>query len=83
MMTSKENHCPKCNGLMERGFMLDRTLHPIIDETFPRWVEGEPAPGSSEPRSVIGKKTRRIERAERCTECGYLELYTSNEIVYG
>jgi len=68
---------------MERGFMLD---HSVVHEIFPRWVEGEPSPGSpgsTAPGSLVGKKMRRVNRAERCSECGYLEFYTSNEILYG
>jgi hypothetical protein len=78
-MTKKENHCLKCNGLMERGFILD---HSVVHETFPRWVEGEPSPGST-VGSLVGKKMRRVNRAERCVECGFLEFYTSDELVYG
>ena len=81
-MTKKENHCLKCNGLMERGFILDDRLVPG-QQIFPRWLEGEPSQESTVPGSIVGKRMRRVDRAERCVECGYLEFYTSDEIVYG
>ena len=65
---------------MELGFMLD---HSVVHESFPRWVEGEPAPGAGVPGSLVGKKMRRVARAERCCDCGYVEFYTGDEIIYG
>ncbi len=66
-VTSK---CPKCQGFMVQGFVLDHTYGSQMVST---WVQGEPQ------RSFwSGLKGSGIELpigAFRCDRCGYLEFY--------
>ncbi len=65
MLMSTE--CPKCQGVLEEGFMPDRP----DDKVFPAiWVEGNP--GYKE----IEKKGRKYRiQSYRCMSCGYMESY--------
>lgn len=73
--------CPKCNGTMETGFIIDRG--DADRSTASRWAPGLPRIGS-----FLGFKTVHVTwdqtRAAldtitlRCTSCGYLESYAPN-----
>jgi predicted nucleic-acid-binding Zn-ribbon protein len=71
----EDSHCPKCNGPVEVGYVLDKSLH----VTAACWVPGEP------PASFWGKRSSeeghgpRI-RAVRCKECAFLELYADGPV---
>ena len=60
--------CPKCNGKMENGFIIDRGQKQSYTAA---WVQGTPQVGAngvnSEPGSVVVTL--------RCKACGYLESY--------
>ncbi len=60
--------CPKCNGKMENGFIIDRGHRQSYTGT---WVQGTPQVGANgvngEPGSVVVTM--------RCKACGYLESY--------
>lgn len=66
--------CPKCNGTMERGFIVDSTY----GATFPvRWFEGV-----VEISRWVGIKNLRKRRrfglvTDRCSKCGFLESYAT------
>jgi hypothetical protein len=78
-MANTDDRCSKCEGKMEVGFIHNRLLgSPSIE-----WVEGTPEYSALNTIKLIGKRMRFINRANRCTACGYLELYTSDEIHYG
>ena len=68
-------HCPKCQGLFEPGFMVDRSemYLPVEGE----WASGEPNRKPSFWSGGVLKKTTRTlpVTAVRCSRCGYLECY--------
>jgi predicted nucleic-acid-binding Zn-ribbon protein len=70
MMTDKSAGCPKCNGTMEVGFILEGGEGRFVSE----WVEGAP-----EFSFWTGLKTSNRRKLEvttyRCARCGYLESY--------
>jgi len=83
-MKTNGSPCPKCAGQMDKGFVLDRdNVLGLRADRIPCWVEGEPERGASGGWKTIGKRTHEVRRVERCEECGYLEFYTSNEVLYG
>lgn len=63
-----DTDCPKCNGKMENGFIIDRGR---TRNNLTTWVQGTPQADisgvNSEPGSVIVTM--------RCKACGYLESY--------
>jgi hypothetical protein len=64
--------CPKCNGSMIQGFLMDRGHYNAV--SVGEWVEGHPKKsfwvGTRAP-----KKNRKHIGAFRCSSCGYVELY--------
>ena len=58
--------CPKCQGAMEQGFVADRVLT--------RWIEGALETSVLGWPKIRGKRKIPIS-TNRCTKCGYLELY--------
>jgi Domain of unknown function (DUF6487) len=70
MMTNESAGCPKCNGTMEVGFILEGGEGRYVDV----WVEGAPMPSF-----WTGLKTSNRRKLEvttyRCASCGYLESY--------
>jgi predicted nucleic-acid-binding Zn-ribbon protein len=77
-MEVSNSQCPKCTGLMERGFVMD---HSLIDYRLLR-VEGEPERGGPTGLKLIERKTSEITRTDKCDKCGYLEFYGSSEVQY-
>lgn len=70
MMSVEAKTCPKCQGEMVRGFLFTGVVVP--------WFEGVPqeAPlGGARPPAGQGLPSASF----RCTGCGYLELYASQE----
>lgn len=63
--------CPKCSSAMEAGFIPDFTYGTILPSS---WVEGVP---EKNWRGLIKTRDRRniAITAERCTGCGFLEMY--------
>ena len=65
------NQCPKCNGEMEQGFILDHKDY--ASSVVAQWQQGEPQ--KSFWRGVQSKDGPHYEiTAYRCTGCGYLEV---------
>jgi hypothetical protein len=67
----RPNSCPRCQGSMAEGFILDTTHggHGVAC-----WVEGAPV------RSMwvgvkLGKKAKYEIQTWRCSRCGFLESY--------
>jgi hypothetical protein len=70
--------CPKCNGQMEEGFIVDER-HRFYRKVS-TWVQGRPERSFMTGVRLSGKRTFETKRmfettAFRCTECGYLESY--------
>ena len=64
--------CPRCNGPMEPGIILDRGHYSVPTEAT--WVEGQPERSFWTGLKLKGKESYPV-RSYRCEECGYLELY--------
>jgi hypothetical protein len=71
-MMESHNQCPKCNGEMKQGFILDHKDY--ASSVVAQWQPG--APLKSFWRGVQSKDGPHYEiTAYRCTGCGYLESY--------
>ncbi len=71
-MMEFHNQCPKCNGEMKQGFILDHKDYASC--VVAKWQQGEPQ--KSFWRGVLSKDGPHYEiTAYRCTGCGYLESY--------
>ena len=69
---SKPSHCPKCQGTMSEGFVVDNSDGGLKVSS---WAEG--APVKSFWLGVkLGKKPIEI-ATWRCGRCGYLESYAA------
>jgi len=74
-MNTETSRCPKCNGEMQQGFIIDRVQGGSLVSS---WFEGAPKRsfwwGTSAPevnRMPIG--------TFRCSACGFLESYARPE----
>ncbi len=71
-MDADSGRCPKCDGTLVRGFIVDRT-HGAI--RLSRWYEGTPKKSfwfdTREPEAEGGIPLGVF----RCSECGFLESY--------
>jgi uncharacterized protein DUF6487 len=65
--------CPKCNGRMEPGFMLERGGGPHDQQV--RWVEGEPTPRLFFSGVKLERREPMPVTTFRCDRCGYLESF--------
>ena len=63
--------CPKCKGDMQAGFIPDFTYGSVQAS---KWVEGDPEKNWVGNVKTSGRLTVAVS-AERCTRCGFLELY--------
>ena len=76
-MNTEAIRCPKCNGVMVQGFIID-----FYGSKFSRvsnWVEGAPGK-SSWFGSVPAPAEKRIPVGTfRCSVCGFLESYAHPE----
>jgi hypothetical protein len=66
--------CPKCNGPMVQGFIMDNTQGGMMPSS---WGSGEPQKSfwfvTKTPSETIAVGTF------RCSSCGYLESYAREE----
>lgn len=73
-MAGSQLNCPKCNGAMEKGFVLDNAPS---DRIVGHWAQGSPQTsfwlGTKEPDVQLPIGTY------RCSSCGYLEAYAARE----
>lgn len=77
-MPESEIQCPRCHGVMDRGFVVDVGDYSVAETQ--KWVDGEPkrtfwAGVTLKNRRVIAVSTF------RCSQCGYLESYATGETV--
>jgi Domain of unknown function (DUF6487) len=72
-MSATPDQCPKCNGQMEQGFVLDFTYGTRL---VSQWV-----PGAPEKVFLIGIKIPKMIPIGtfRCVSCGFLESYARPE----
>lgn len=74
-LVMKSPKCPKCSGVMERGFVVEYSDAGANSDI---WAEGEPPQGSffNPFPSVRGRRVFPV-TTHRCTVCGYLESYAT------
>ena len=77
-ISTESIRCPKCNGLMVQGFIIDwqgRQLSRVSN-----WVEGAPGKPSWFGQIVPAPAEKRIPVGTfRCSACGFLESYAHPE----
>ncbi len=72
---SEQLKCPKCNGRMEQGFVLDNTYGAKM---ISHWVPG--APQKSFWMGTKAPKAKAIPIGVfRCSSCGFLEQYAEQK----
>ncbi len=73
--------CPKCNGIMQAGFLDTPLNRDGVTRDFPTniWVEGEPEYSWWTDAAKTGDRNKFPVRTFRCTNCGYLESYALPE----
>ena len=76
-MTTTPNHCPKCKGSMEQGFVTDNTYGAVA---VSQWVAGAPQK-SFWTGTKVPKRACVPIGGYRCASCGYLEFYARTEFV--
>lgn len=64
--------CPKCEGRMVEGYVIDRGDYGVAG--VPSWVEGEPRKSMWVGLKLGGTKPIEI-TTFRCRRCGFLESY--------
>ena len=70
-MSATLNQCPKCNGQMEQGFVIDFTHGGRL---VSHWAAGAPEKSFWAGTKLPSEKTIPI-GTFRCTTCGFLESY--------
>jgi predicted nucleic-acid-binding Zn-ribbon protein len=73
-MANSTQQCPKCNGGMEQGFVLDNTQG---TQGVSQWAAG--APQKSFWTGMKSTGTKIPIGTFRCASCGYLEMYAREE----
>lgn len=63
--------CPKCQGDMEDGFVLDVGYGTLLPSN---WLEGDPDKNWLGNVKITGRRKFAI-TTRRCTLCGFLESY--------
>jgi hypothetical protein len=77
MTKQKEHKCSECGGLMEEGFIIDRSRAGIM---VSRWLQGTPERyGNSLLGAGIASPKKNAEcryvQSFRCHLCGFLKQY--------
>jgi hypothetical protein len=67
-----QGKCPKCEGEMRPGFVVDRAHYWI--GVLGEWAEGEPRTGWGAGLKLSGRKRYPL-RGVRCERCGFVEVY--------
>jgi hypothetical protein len=75
-MSAQQSQCPKCNGAMVQGFVVDWSQGG--GRRVSSWVEGAPAAAFWHGTHVDEDKCIPI-GVFRCAGCGYLESYARPE----
>jgi hypothetical protein len=74
-MPSKSQQCPKCNGQMEQGFVLDNTYGLRI---VSQWSAGHPKKSFWTGTKLPAEEQIPI-GTFRCESCGFLESFAMPE----
>jgi hypothetical protein len=70
--------CPKCDGEMEQGFILD-LAHGNYYQIASRWAAGVPQKSWFTGTKPVPKDTVIPVGTFRCVTCGFLESYARQE----
>ena len=70
-MSDSKYRCPKCEGVMEEGYILDNTHGGRVQAC---WIQGQPVKSIWTGLRLKGADQRPV-RTYRCTRCGFLESY--------
>ena len=73
-MAETASRCPKCQGQMVQGFIIDQTFGGVH---ISYWFEG--APRKSWTGTKIDKGAIVPVAVYRCESCGYLESYAHDD----
>lgn len=68
----RSSACPKCQGSMTRGFLLEQNANHGYEPA--KWVEGEPVKSFWFGLKLKGRSKLSVE-TWRCGRCGFLENY--------
>jgi len=71
--------CPKCNGVMTTGYVIDRDHGGMRQEQI--WVEGEPEPSFWSGLKTSNRDVFKVQ-AFRCANCNFLEFYTTEKMSF-
>jgi hypothetical protein len=74
-MAMTPQQCPKCNGRMEQGFVLDNTYGARV---VSHWAPGAPLKSFWAGTKLPEGETIPI-GTYRCAACGFLEMYARPE----
>lgn len=74
-MSASSTRCPKCNGEMDQGFVLDMTYGSRL---VSQWAPGAPAKSFWSGTKLPEQKLIPI-GVFRCQACGFLESYARDE----
>jgi len=69
------DHCPKCKGAMEQGYVLDHTYGARV---VSHWAKGAPQKSFFMGTKLPDQQLVPI-GTYRCSACGYLEAYARPE----
>jgi len=79
-MEDKHKTCPDCGGIMEEGFIFDRTGGALLVQ---RWLKGKPERGWLQSEAVAGYSAKgrecRMVETFRCGDCGLIKSYAIDE----
>ena len=75
-MSAQSPRCPKCNGQMVQGFVVD--FHAGGQRLVSSWVAGAPAKSFWHRTSAPAEKSLPV-GTFRCAACGFLESYARPE----
>ena len=75
-MSTKTTRCPKCNGEMVQGFIVD--WHQGGGRLVSNWVEGAPEKSFWHGTNVPAERCLPV-GTFRCSACGFLESYARPE----
>ena len=73
MAISRTLSCPRCQGTMEPGFVINES-YGSGTRTVVQWVAGEPEKSLWTGLKLRGKQKLEV-TTYRCRRCGYLESY--------
>ena len=73
-MAANVNSCPKCNGKMEQGFIVDLAQGVYVSQ----WAPGAPKKSFWTKTKLPVKQMIPI-GSFRCMDCGFLESYAREE----